>query len=91
MSAVIRAKMFVNTVSKIESGHQSDPGYNLRQQEVKLNAVYSSKDGSANAKWAKATPCGTLQLTIDNPSAHDILKAGQYYYVDLIPCDKDSE
>jgi hypothetical protein len=90
MSAVIRAKMFVNTVNKVDHGHQSDPNYNVQQEVVKLGAVYSSKEGSANAAWAKATPAGHLELTIDNPGAHGILKAGQWYYVDLIPCEKDS-
>lgn len=90
MSAAIRAKMFVSTVSKVDHGNQSDANYNLRQQQVKLHAVYSSKEGSANAAWAKATPAGTLELTIDNPGAHDIVKAGQFYYVDLIPCERDS-
>lgn len=90
MSAVIRAKMFVNTVSKVSHGSHAGPEHSLAQEVVKLGVVYSSHDESPNKKWAKATPAGHLELTIDNPGAHGILKAGQFYYVDLIPCEKDS-
>lgn len=33
---------------------------------VDLSAVAR---GDRNANWAKATPCGTMQMTINNPSA----------------------
>lgn len=89
MSAVIRAKMFVNTVSKHEYGNHGG-GEPVRQEQVKLGAVYSDKDGAANKAWAKATPAGHLELTIDNPGAQGVLKPGMFVYVDLIPCERDS-
>jgi hypothetical protein len=90
MSAVIRAKMFVNTVSSHTHGSHAGVEHSLKQEQVKLGVVYSDKDNSPNKAWAKATPAGHLELTIDNPGAHGLLKAGQFYYVDLIPCDRDS-
>jgi hypothetical protein len=90
MSAVIRAKMFVNVANRAEHGSHSGPEHNLHQEVVKLHAVYSDKEGSPNKAWAKATPSGTLELTIDNPAAQGVLRPGQFYYVDLIPCERDS-
>lgn len=89
MSTVIRAKMFVNTVSQHRYGNHSG-GEPAIQEQVKLGAVYSDKEGSANKEWAKATPSGSLELTIDNPGAHGRLKPGMFVYVDLIPCERDS-
>ncbi len=84
MSAVLRLKMVVNSVKKVCDGNGA-----ISQEEVGLNAVYDSKEGSANAQWSKWTPCGSLTMTISNPQAFDKVLPGQFVFVDLIPTDKD--
>lgn len=51
-------------------------------EQVRLDAVYG-KDGSSNASWAKATPSGSVTLTIDNPAAWGHFKEGGFYFVDF--------
>ncbi|HKN69978.1 MAG TPA: hypothetical protein VJX30_03040 [Terriglobales bacterium] len=84
-TAVLRLKMMVNTVKTVH-GQEGEP----YQQELALSAVYSSKEGSANAQWSKWTPCASLSMTVSNTAAFDKLRPGQFMYVDLIPTDKDS-
>ena len=83
--AVLRLKCCVNTVKTVH-GQEGEPF----QQELALSAVYSNKEGSANAQWSKWTPCASLTMTVSNPAAFNKLKPGEFVYVDLIPCDKDS-
>lgn len=71
----IRAKMQVNSVT---STTYSD--------RVELSPVYG---GAAQSKednnFAQATPGGKLELTIDNPALKGVMKAGQKYYIELVP------
>jgi hypothetical protein len=83
--AVLRLKCMVNTVKTVH-GNEGEP----YQQELALSAVYSNKEGSANAQWSKWTPCASLTMTVSNTAAFNKLNPGQFCYVDLIPCDKDS-
>lgn len=82
--AVLRLKCCVNSVKTVH-GTEGEP----YQQELALSAVYSNKEGSANAQWSKWTPSASLQMTVSNPAAFDKLKPGEFVYVDLIPTDKD--
>jgi hypothetical protein len=84
MSA-LRLKMVVNSVKKICDGEG-----NITQEEVSLNAVYSNKEGSANAQWSKWTPSANLSMYISNPDAFGKVLPGQFVFVDLTPTDKDS-
>jgi len=36
-------------------------------------------------RYAKATPSGKIEMTIDNPPAADQLKLGEFFYVDFTP------
>jgi hypothetical protein len=83
--AALRLKCLVNSV-KTCHGSEGEP----YQQELALSAVYSNKEGSANAQWSKWTPAASLTMTVSNPAAFNKLKPGEFVYVDLIPCDKDS-
>lgn len=38
-----------------------------------------------NAKYHKYTPCGELKMTVNNPSALEQFKLGEYYYLDFTP------
>lgn len=83
-SAVLRLKMMVNTVKTVH-GSEGEP----QSQELALSAVYSNKEGSANAQWSKWTPSASLTMTVSNTAAFNKVRPGQFLYVDLIPTDKD--
>jgi len=71
----IRAKFQCHSVTKHGYGGE----------EVKFGAVYAP-DGE-NASWAKATPNGSLQITIDNPSAQGAFVPGKCYFLDFSPVE----
>jgi len=56
---------------------------------VHFDTVYEPDAGkdTENARFAKATPGGTIQLFIDNPAAREQFEQGKSYYVDFIPAD----
>lgn len=82
---MLRLKMVVNTVKR-----SADQSGDTQAEEITLSAVYSDKEGSANKQWSKWTPCGQMGFTVNNPAAFGKVLPGQFYYVDLIPTDKDS-
>lgn len=47
-----------------------------------LLAVTDTANPENKAFW-EATPSGTIEITISNPSARDFLKVGEAYYVDF--------
>jgi hypothetical protein len=55
--------------------------------EVEMGAVYG-KDGTENATWSKATPMGTIKMTITNLDAVAQLEIGKEFYVDFTPADE---
>ncbi len=46
-----------------------------------------SQDTPENERFTRYTPSGTLEVTIDNPLAAEMLKPGQDYYLDVVPAD----
>jgi len=82
--AVLRLKMMVNTVKTVHD-NEGEP----HMQELALSAVYSNKEGSANAQWSKWTPSASLTMTVSNPAAFGKVRPGQFLFVDLIPTDKN--
>lgn len=82
MSAVLRAKMRVEQVTRV-IGADGQPA----QEQVKLRAVYG-EGNSENAKWAKYTPAANFDIYINNPEAFGQLSSGFEYYVDFIPVEK---
>lgn len=82
---MLRLKMVINTVKR----HANNDG-TIQAEEITASAVCSDKEGSANKEWSKWTPCGSLSFTVNNPAAFGRVLPGQFYYVDLVPTDKDS-
>lgn len=39
-----------------------------------------------DANFAKYTPNGKLEMTVDNPPAQSQFTLGEYYWLDLTPC-----
>ncbi len=68
----IRAKMTVNEVIS-----------NTYSDQVKLSPVCGGGTSAEDNSYAKATPGGKLELTIDNPALKGAIKPGMTFYVDL--------
>lgn len=69
----MRAKFTVNSIETFSYGGQ----------RAKLSAVYSGTP--EDNQFAKATPSGQLEITIDNPAAQGYLIPGKSYYLDFTP------
>ncbi|MFC5358077.1 hypothetical protein [Azospirillum himalayense] len=52
---------------------------------VNLQAVHSDDPTSENAKWSKATPAGSMIMTISNPEAFGAFEPGKDYFLDSTP------
>ncbi len=54
---------------------------------LKFQALYDDSIPE-DRRFAAATPTGTLEMTVDNPSALERFKLGEYYYLDSspVPC-----
>lgn len=83
--SMLRLKMVINTVLR-----SADQNGEIQSEEITASAVYSDKEGSANKKWSQWTPSGQLRFTVNNKAALGKVLPGQFYYIDLIPTDKDS-
>lgn len=82
----IRAKFTITSVL-----HSTDGAGNKTQEQITASAVMTRSDESeVNKQWSKWTPYGELKLHISNPGAFDRMRPGQYFFVDLTPCEKDS-
>lgn len=68
----MRAKFTVASVKEFGYGGK----------EAELNAVYSNGKPEDN-EFAKATPSGSIKITVDNPAAKDFLVPGKNYFVDF--------
>lgn len=87
MEPILVAKMYCSEISHMHAQQAYDGAPKIEQEKVRLNAVYG-QGGEANKAWAKSTPSGSLELTINNPDAFGVLKPG-YYKVQLVPCGVD--
>ena len=79
----LRLKMVVNSVKRC-----ADSEGKIYQEEVSLSVVYGP-GGSINQQWSQWTPCGTLNFTVSNPGALGKVLPGEFYFIDLVPTDKD--
>jgi hypothetical protein len=68
----IRSKFTVTSVEEFSYGGK----------RAKLNAQYSNTP--EDNQFAKATPSGQIEITVDNPLTKDYLKPGKSFYVDFI-------
>lgn len=62
-------------VNEVVSSEYSD--------QVKLSPVMGGTTSAEDNSYAKATPGGKLELTIDNPALKGAIKPGQVFYIDL--------
>jgi hypothetical protein len=59
----------------------------LTGKTVHLGAVYSDDPSHENFEWSKATPAGTIQLSITNPAAYDQFVQGKEYLLTFDPVE----
>lgn len=71
MSKQLKCKFSANSVTNFGGG----------SQEVKLAAVYDSLNNEENNQFSQATPSGSLEMYIDNPSAIGFIKPGRDYFL----------
>lgn len=75
---IVKAKFIVDRITKIRRIPDA--------RHVVLTAMYD--DGiETNARFAKATPSGEIQMQIDNPAAADFFTLGKTVYVDFYQAD----
>lgn len=53
---------------------------------ISLQAVYDTTT-EENRRYAKATPSGQIEMTVDNPPAAEQLAIGKTFYVDFTPAE----
>lgn len=59
---------------------KTEPAYPEGPVQVVLQPMYSDDKGNRFLNdFARYTPCGRVELTIDNQSATDQFQVGQYY------------
>ncbi len=72
----MRAKFKCSSVTNMANGTH-------KYQEVKLNAVYAGELNKEDNEFAKATPSGSLTMSVSNPAALDYFKPDKDYYMDF--------
>lgn len=73
--SVIRCKMSCREIAT----HGSNGV--VTQEDIRFEAV--TGDNSENESWSKATPSGTINISVNNPAAIGQFKLASNYYVDF--------
>lgn len=76
------------TRAKFQCLNVTDHGHN---KTVRLQAVYSRKEGTESHDFTTATPSGTLEMTINNPKASVQFVPLRNYYLDISECPEASQ
>jgi hypothetical protein len=75
---MVRAKFRVTKITHVE--------WSKTVRVIELTAVYD--DGiDENRRFARATPSGTLNMTVDNPAAAEQFQMGKVFYLDFTPAE----
>lgn len=85
----MRAKFKVNSITKShDMNKKADaPEHSVYPRDWEPREIHtvhlSAVSDDANKTWAKFTPSGSLQITINNPDAVGFLKLGESYFLDF--------
>lgn len=79
LPSIVRAKFRVTQKKDVASAW--GPFLGKTDSVVLLQPVA----GPGNEEWSKYTPCGTLEMTINNPEAFGVFEIGKEYYLDFTP------
>ena len=80
---MIRAKFRVHNLTEWNGG----PDGAKSGERVQMSPVYSSDPNSENYSFSQATPSGSIDLNITNPSAFGLFKEGREYFIDFTPAE----
>jgi hypothetical protein len=84
---MVRAKFRVTEITHTSANYGGQAGKRENDQVVLEPAM-----DDENKTWARYTPCGKIQMTINNPLALDEFKPGECYFVDFtLAPQKESE
>jgi hypothetical protein len=61
--------------------------YNAEQRLLVFQSMYDPDLVAEDRSYAKATPSGKLEITVDNPNA--TFELGKDYYLDFTPVDAE--
>jgi hypothetical protein len=73
----MRAKM------KVESIHITEHGESIQMNAVCGTGAFGAKGESEDNTYARFTPAGSINLTVNNPDLLGTIKPGQKFYVDF--------
>jgi hypothetical protein len=73
----VRAKFKVSEITEHAYGDK-------RMKTIKLQPVYSSKEGSENKTFWEASPNGEIRLGTINMAAADYFELNGEYYIDFL-------
>lgn len=81
MSAVMRAKMRVNSV------HRHEHAEILEMHAVAKSTAYPDDGTDEDNTFAKWSPQAAFNITVANPALHGKFNPGDKFYVDFTPAD----
>jgi hypothetical protein len=59
--------------------------YGATSQPTSAHVTLTPVSGPENKPWSQYTPCGQIQMQIDNPTAFNEFQVGKDYFVDFTP------
>jgi hypothetical protein len=84
---MVRAKFKV-THKTSHMAHVQDSDGKYVEKEVGTVRLQPAS-GDENKTWSMYTPCGSIELTINNPPAYEALKLGESYFIDFTPAPRE--
>lgn len=79
MSAKMRAKMVINTITQYQGGEA------LEMSAVSRSSAYPEDGSDEDNTYSKFTPSATVKINIANPALAGQFKVGEKFYVDFTP------
>jgi hypothetical protein len=80
VALVLKGKQMVRGKFKLDS--ITRVSWSPTAQVFKFNAVCDNST-EENKRYAKYTPSGFLEMTVDNPPAQEFFELGKTYYLDF--------
>lgn len=82
---MVRARFVLQTIKEMK-WREEDAGSKTLVFQAQYDTTIPEQ-----ARFAKATPCGSLEMQVDNPAALEQFKLGKAYYLDFTPVDPAAE
>jgi hypothetical protein len=85
MAANMRAKMMLETITRVQYPHATSETETLKFRAVAKNGQYPSDGTDEDNTYAMFSPAPSCEITITNPALLGQLKPGEFYYVNFTP------